>query len=402
LLVTETKSYSLFTLIDSKKQNEFSNPASTKLSTSISFNHCIKLGNKLTVISDKRLIFCGSDTVYYYSADIISATDYSPFGAPLASRTYQASEYRFAFNGKEKDNETFGDGNMYDYGMRMYNSRLGRPFSVDPYRAKYPHLSPFQFYSNNPILNIDLDGLEGVDYTRNVVLMSNGQPRFQLENANNITRMPLYTWMINGTMFIMHQEKIISFNPSSAPNAVKLAFTPSLNLHGAMCFSKTLLAQTPRLTESISAETGVSQGVAGNGFANTLRHFAWQASLTLAYGENAAKALGDYHERDGIINVQDGKFAKDNVIDLINNEYARDYAKGFDFQQVMSSPENYADFLNGLAQHIANTVDGYKDDKSFDRIRSGEFKLFDANDESFGDLFKSVQEMGSVPPAQQH
>jgi hypothetical protein len=60
LLVTETKSYSLFTLIGGKKQNEFSNPASTKLSTIISAKLSLCLGNVLTVISDKRLNTCGS------------------------------------------------------------------------------------------------------------------------------------------------------------------------------------------------------------------------------------------------------------------------------------------------------------------------------------------------------
>src|SRR5690606_8854332 len=127
--------------------------------------------------------------------------------------------YRFGFNGKEKDNEIKGSGNSYNYGMRMYDPRIGRPFSVDPYAAKYPHLSTYQFFSNNPILNIDLDGLEGVDYTKNSVLYSNGKPRFQTSDANNTAKIPLYTFMINGTMHILHNGREISFNPSSAPTA---------------------------------------------------------------------------------------------------------------------------------------------------------------------------------------
>ncbi|MBU3662116.1 MAG: hypothetical protein FGM41_02835, partial [Bacteroidetes bacterium] len=47
-------------------------------------------------------------------ADIISATDYSPFGAPLPGRTYSASEYRFGYNkGSEKDDEISGAGNHF-------------------------------------------------------------------------------------------------------------------------------------------------------------------------------------------------------------------------------------------------------------------------------------------------
>ena len=60
-----------------------------------------------------------------------------------------------------KDNEWAGVGNHYDYGMRMYDPRICRPPSVDPLTQKYPWLSPYQFYSDNPIRNIDIDGMEG-------------------------------------------------------------------------------------------------------------------------------------------------------------------------------------------------------------------------------------------------
>ena len=45
--------------------------------------------------------------------------------------------------------------------MRIYDPRLGRFLSVDPLTNEYPELTPYQFGSNNPIGNIDLDGLEG-------------------------------------------------------------------------------------------------------------------------------------------------------------------------------------------------------------------------------------------------
>lgn len=68
--------------------------------------------------------------------------------------------YRFSFNGKEDDSETYVERNEYDYGMRIYNPRLGRFLSVDPLSPKYPMLTPYQFASNTPIWAIDLDGLE--------------------------------------------------------------------------------------------------------------------------------------------------------------------------------------------------------------------------------------------------
>ena len=80
----------------------------------------------------------------------------------MPGREYQAQPSRFGFNGKENDNEVKGFGNQQDYGMRVYDTRLGRFLSVDPINRQYPELTPFQYASNNPILNVDLDGLEGL------------------------------------------------------------------------------------------------------------------------------------------------------------------------------------------------------------------------------------------------
>jgi RHS repeat-associated protein len=67
-------------------------------------------------------------------------------------------DYRFSFNGKEKDNETYGDGNAYDFGARIYDSRLGRWTSVDPEYSKTSFMTPYHFALNNPIVFIDPDG----------------------------------------------------------------------------------------------------------------------------------------------------------------------------------------------------------------------------------------------------
>jgi len=70
------------------------------------------------------------------------------------------SQYRYGFNGKENDNEVKGDGNQQDYGMRIYDPRLGRFLSVDPLTKDYPHYTPYSYAGNKPIKFIDLDGLE--------------------------------------------------------------------------------------------------------------------------------------------------------------------------------------------------------------------------------------------------
>src|SRR6478752_7631642 len=68
--------------------------------------------------------------------------------------------YRYGFNGKEMDNEAYGQSNEYDYGARIYNPRIGRFLSVDPLTKSYPWYTPYQFAGNTPIQAIDLDGLE--------------------------------------------------------------------------------------------------------------------------------------------------------------------------------------------------------------------------------------------------
>ena len=67
---------------------------------------------------------------------------------------------RFSFNGKENDNEVKGEGGQQDYGMRIYDTRLGRFLSVDPLYSDYPMLTSYQFASNKPIRYIDIDGNE--------------------------------------------------------------------------------------------------------------------------------------------------------------------------------------------------------------------------------------------------
>jgi len=70
------------------------------------------------------------------------------------------SGYRYGFNGKENDNDVKGDGNQQDYGMRIYDSRLGKFLSVDPLTKEYPWNSTYAFAENDVIRSIDLDGLE--------------------------------------------------------------------------------------------------------------------------------------------------------------------------------------------------------------------------------------------------
>lgn len=127
------------------------------------YNLTNHLGNVLATISDKQVAIANGSVTDHYEADVQTMQDYYPFGMLMPGRSYIAGSslsYRYGFNGKEKDDEVKGAGNWQDYGMRMYDPRIGRFPSVDPLKKKYPYYSPYQFSGDNPIKYIDLDGLE--------------------------------------------------------------------------------------------------------------------------------------------------------------------------------------------------------------------------------------------------
>jgi len=117
------------------------------------------LGNVLSVISDRREAgSCTDSLVDFYYADGKSVSDYYPFGMGMDSRTQSAGGYRWGFNGMEKYDDWQGEGNAYDFGARVYDSRLGRWMSVDPLAYEYPSFSPFIALINSPIRFLDPDG----------------------------------------------------------------------------------------------------------------------------------------------------------------------------------------------------------------------------------------------------
>ena len=84
----------------------------------------------------------------------------------MPSRNFNAGTYKYGFNGKENDKETFGTGEgTQDYGMRIYNPALGKFLSIDPLSPQYSFYTPYQFAGNTPIQAIDLDGLEEIHFT---------------------------------------------------------------------------------------------------------------------------------------------------------------------------------------------------------------------------------------------
>ncbi|MBI1222589.1 MAG: hypothetical protein GC180_08305 [Bacteroidetes bacterium] len=107
-----------------------------------------------------------------------------------------SKDYRYGFNGMEKDNERSGVGNTVSFKFRIHDTRLGRFLSVDPIAREYPWNSTYAFAENTPVACIDLEGKEKYIATEPdadglvVITLVSDQTITQQQSA----KMPLVSW----------------------------------------------------------------------------------------------------------------------------------------------------------------------------------------------------------------
>lgn len=152
------------------------------------------LGNVLSVITDKKIPILQGGSLAYFTPDVISFNDYFPFGMLLPNRHGAEDDYRYGFQGQEKDDEIKGEGNSLNYTFRMHDPRLGRFFAVDPMTRKYTYLSPYQFASNQPIHAIEFEGLE---------------------NKEDLNKTLVHTWGDTRAALYFNEEKTENKSPES-------------------------------------------------------------------------------------------------------------------------------------------------------------------------------------------
>jgi RHS repeat-associated protein len=109
-------------------------------------------------------------------------------------------EYRYGFQGQEKDNEIKGEGNSINYKYRMHEPRIGRFFAVDPLTSKYPHNSPYAFSENRVLDAIELEGLESVVVVSGVGVVKNGFIMYETQVYHNMTSSQFESHRTNGTL----------------------------------------------------------------------------------------------------------------------------------------------------------------------------------------------------------
>jgi len=115
------------------------------------------LGNVQAVITDRRTYSAGG-----YLATLVMSADYYAFGMAMPGRTFNSANYRYGYNGMEKDDEVKSGGNSYTTEFRQYDPRVGRWLSLDPLMIQFPHTSPYIAFDNNPIRYTDPQGLKSI------------------------------------------------------------------------------------------------------------------------------------------------------------------------------------------------------------------------------------------------
>ena len=116
-----------------------------------------------------------------FTASVESYSNYYPYGMEQPGRNFSSPDYRYGYNGKEKDNELKGEGNSYDYGARIYDPRNAKFLSTDPLQAQYPGQSPFVYAANSPIALIDRNGMGPLEFQ----YKDNGNSETETKNREN-------------------------------------------------------------------------------------------------------------------------------------------------------------------------------------------------------------------------
>ncbi len=116
---------------------------------------------------------------------------------------YGPNGYRFGFNGYENEPKVAGEGSVIDFGARIYDSRLGRFLSIDPWDYKYGWQSTYAYFKNSPAIVVDFRGLGG-----NTEKKSNSQPTTLVIKIVPAGKVKMKTRIISRKTLLIQAESI--------------------------------------------------------------------------------------------------------------------------------------------------------------------------------------------------
>ncbi|MGV9004118.1 RHS repeat domain-containing protein [Flavobacterium sp.] len=230
---------------------------------------------------------------------------------PKPQKEIDASEdYRYGFQGQEKDDEIKGEGNSLNYTFRMHDPRVGRFFATDPLEKKYPWNSPYAFSENKVINLIELEGLETA--MCRYVLENSGHYSPGYKHASNDSRVleaqvsgtamklgfknylpkkfiDTYTGLDGGTLYLSRQETIdIHASPVSITGGTNPASkSTELNNFGKEFYSLEK-GKSKNVTLSVSGKAN-NQGTLGRfeivfeGILKRNGETSWEFEGTMTY-----------------------------------------------------------------------------------------------------------------------
>jgi RHS repeat-associated protein len=130
--------------------------------------------------------------------EVLSEHHYYPFGMQWEGNWYDTEDWpknQHRYNGKEL-NSDFGL-DWYAYGARWYEAGIGRFTGVDPIADEFPWVSTYNYAENDPIVNIDLHGLQKV-------------------NSNDERAIPKRSWTGSAPIAIYNSQLRINYSTDAA------------------------------------------------------------------------------------------------------------------------------------------------------------------------------------------
>ena len=233
------------------------------------------------------------------SGQPVQHLQYKPFGGDYIDQQDPNAEYseRFRFTGKERDAET-----GYDYfGARYYSSSLGIWLSVDPMSDKYPSLSPYVYCADNPMRLVDPDGRNPVFFIARKVAAYYGTA-MAMEYCGRSSKVRQAGYAMQHPI---NAVRVGQYNQGSN-NISTIASNFQVNVANAA-----------------GLRTG-NEGDQGNAY----RHALWQGIITNEMGARQAQRIGNAHEDNIKIDLNQRTFKNmeeaDKAVDLLNNLIGRE------------------------------------------------------------------------------
>ncbi len=121
----------------------------------------------------------------------------------MPNRHRSTDDYRYGFQGQEKDDELKGEGNSLNYTFRMHDPRVGRFFARDPLFREFAWNTPYAFSENRVIDGFELEGLEVCDIKARQLDLSIGKGPGKISEKEYIKQKKIgFTIGVLGLAFI--------------------------------------------------------------------------------------------------------------------------------------------------------------------------------------------------------